>query len=66
MRGVTTVFGELSKHTAFRLLVFMLLVWLTVDLGKMLPVFFPQMPLVIRKVLDPSTGDANTKEMTHL
>lgn len=44
----------------------MVLVWLTVDLGKFLPALFPDMPLVVRKLLDPSTGNANTTEMAHL
>lgn len=58
--------GKLSEHTLFRLLVFMALVYLTVYLGTVLPKLWPQMPLVMQKILDPQTGNANTQEAAHL
>lgn len=58
--------GRLSEHTLFRLLVFVILVWLAVDLGRLLPVLFPKMPLVAQKIMNPDTGNANTTEQTHL
>lgn len=58
--------GKLSEHTLFRLLVFIVLVWLAVDLGIALPKLLPQMPLVIQKLMNPQIGNANTTEMAHL
>lgn len=50
------LFGRVSEATLFRFLLFLVLVWIAVDLGLLIAGLVPQLPAGTRAVMAPQQG----------